>query len=741
LGVYDQRVMNLSADGSGHRRSVVAHVTPEVLNALGVTPHIGRLFVPGDGEKGFLNLRWSIPVLISHELWQSAFGGAPGVIGQVVKLNELDRQIIGVLPADFAFPDASTEVWMLFVPPERTARLRDAAGQSFKAVARLRSGWEPVSAERELESLLPSVVGVFPDATEEALNTQRPDLVVRPLKDEVVEDAGTLLWPVAWSTVILLMAVGANGLGLSLARATGRSREVSVRTAFGATRRQLISLFAKEAALLSIIAGCLGLFLAASGLAWASYSMARVLPRLEPDHFLGTAAILTSIGVVVTFAVTMLPGLARALRSDSSRFRDTGRHRGVTAANMRLRYSFVAVQLGLAVALLSSSVLSAESLFRLTSIEPGFSADGVVTAQVSLSTRRAAMAPVVFSDLLDHLRSLPGVDAVGASSDLPLDEYPPAFVYPVAGSTDGSGVVARTAVQFFAGDFFEVLRIPVRDSDKQPIGSERIRQRRGVVLSNALAATTVGPDTGKLSRLELDGTPAARFDRATRSAVPIEPYQIVGTVNDVRDLSLREPPALIVYLPLVEPAVEPLIIPTNLSVVVRTERSAASVAPALRKAVQDFGQGLSIGAVEALSLPVGRATARERFLTVLLSGATVLAIILGVTGVTSVTSHVVDALKAELAIRSVLGARRWEVVATVLRPTAAYSAIGLAGGVVLALVVSGTFEALLFGVAGASIGLLAAVASGLMAVVAGAAWIPARRAVRESAVAAVLRQG
>ena len=220
LAVDFQTPRNLSVPDMVTERVTVTMAGPELFEMLGAVPALGRLFTMDDGAPGFMDTTWAVPVLLSNDLWQRRFGADPSIVGQTITLSDRPRRVVGVMPADFVFPDAETQLWMLNMPVERTASF--AREFDYGAVARLWPGVSPVAAQAELARILPSIEGTYPDATAERLAEVRLTPVATPLKAALVGSVRTLLLVVFGGMLLLLMVACANIANLFLLRADER---------------------------------------------------------------------------------------------------------------------------------------------------------------------------------------------------------------------------------------------------------------------------------------------------------------------------------------------------------------------------------------------------------------------------------------------------------------------------------------------------------------------------------------
>jgi putative ABC transport system permease protein len=734
LAVYSENVLNVSVPGVATERVQVTHAGPEFFDVLGVRPALGRLFTNEDARPGFMNTTWPVPVLLSHQYWERRYGGDPNVIGGTITLNNRARHVIGVLPATFSFPRPETEIWMLFVPPERTASF--ARQLEYGAIARLRPGVSADAAAAELERILPSIEGVYADATAERLAEVQLKPSVVPLKEQVIGDVRTLLLLLFGGTTFLLLVAYANTATLSLVRAEYREREMAVRFALGARPTDLIRLFLSEAALLSTAGAALGLLLAHLALKGIVVFTPVRLPRLSEVELDGWVFAFTlslaAVGALVfgglAFLRQSVPAAA-ALKA-STRFTDDG-------GRLRMRNMLVAVQVALALTLSVGSALMVQSFWRLTRVDPGFDPSGVLTVEIGLPGSSAGRHQQIYKELLDRVRALPSVQRASAASSLPLDGI--AYAYPVAIGAAVKSTELPIAMKFVMPEYFQTMRIPVINGASFTT-DESFSLPNTVFVSAAFARRYFrgeSPIGKNIRRLEADGTEVQMFDRAAKAPPPAPVWTIGGVVADVREESLRVEPVEMVYIPVRDPAVERSIVPTNMSVVIRSDGPTTSLAGAVRQTIREVDTALSVARIRPMDAILTSSVATERFLATLLLVAAGVSLFLGAIGVYGVAAQAVRRREQELGIRVTLGARPGQLVEMVLRESLAFVLMGAVVGLTIALAATRALRAFLYEMSATDPATLAAVTALVIAVALVACLVPARRAMRLDPIAAL----
>ena len=389
LATYRQGFRNLTLPEGGTERVEVTYSGPELFEVLGVRPVLGRLFTAADGEPGFMNMTWPVPVLLSHDFWRSHYGGDPGMVDQTILLNDNPRRVVGILPAAFAFPRRETRIWMLFMASELDASFANRFEDD--AVGRLVPGVTPAMAESELARMLPSIEGMYSDATRERIEEVRLRPIVVPLKEEVVGSVSSALWLTFGGMTFLLLVASANIAGLSFARAQRGDHEVAVRSALGARPSDLMRLFLSEAALLTVAGTAMGMFIAHAAIQAATTWTPVRLPRLDEVGLDGRVlAFAGGSAAMVALALGVLSYMRQSLLDASATVLKAGVGITETPGRSRARDLLVALQVALVLVLLVGSGLMVQSLWRLTRVDPGFDATDLLTVEIGLSGRRAS---------------------------------------------------------------------------------------------------------------------------------------------------------------------------------------------------------------------------------------------------------------------------------------------------------------------------------------------------------------
>jgi len=717
LALVEEGRASLTGEGSPERIEIT-RVTPSLLSVLRVEPQVGRGFTAEEGRP-----RGEPVVLLGARLWARRFGSDPGVVGRRIELDGVARTVVGVLPPSLDFPAREVEAWLPMVIDPAAP---DTGNFSHQAVGRLRAGVGADEAERELTALVPRIVELYPGGGLSPEELERVDLKarVRPLREVVVGEVGDVLWPLFGGCGILLLISCGNVANLMLVRAEGRSREIAVRSALGAGRWRLAGDLAAEAFLLAAGGGLLGLAFGATGVELLEAVGPERIPRLHEVAFgvpaFGfTAAVALLSGIL--FAVLPLlrqggPALAGSLAESLSEG-----SRGSSSGRRRLRASdlLVAGQIALALVLLVGSGLMVRSYWALSRVDPGFEADGALTFRLALPASRyggAQQRARQVEEIIDRLRALPGVEEVAATNYLPLGGQLSAFAHRPEGWSAGSDELPPMLAAFdVTPGFFSALGIELEAGD----GFEQsdVDGSRRVVVVNRMAAEELWPGERAVGK---------RLALGTGEDAPW--FTVVGVVENVRNRTLDWGAEMAAYYPFVVHGSEELLAPENVSVVVRSSVPPAGLFESVRKAVWDVAPDMPVAELRTMDALVARATARTRFVTLLLLAGAAVGLVLGTVGLYGVVSYAVARRTRELAVRLAVGAQRLQVRTLVLRRAGWLAVFGVAVGAAGAMLAGRGLEALLFGVAPTDPVTLVLAALLLTVVVLLAADAPARRA-------------
>jgi putative ABC transport system permease protein len=708
IGAWVDGDANLS-EGARPERVMLRMVLPSLLPTLGVEPVRGRNFLPEETTKGRDHV-----ALITYGLWQRRFSGADDVMGKSVYLDNVDYQIIGVLPRDFQF-ETPVDLWIPLTTTDPEINVRNA--HFLRVVGRLRPGVTEKSVAADLNAVAKYETDNFPDMFPP---TAGFEFRARPYLDDIVGDVRLPLYVLLGSVAFVLLIACTNVANLLLAKAAPRQREIAIRSALGARGRHLLRQLLTESILLALLAGVVGVLLATWGTTALVALSPDSLPRAREIGFDWRVLAFTG-GIALTTGIVF--GLVPALWGPRVQLTDALKEgtRGTTSGGGRLRKSLVVIEVALSVVLLVGAGLMLRSFSRLRSVNPGFRTDHALTLRVSLPVPNGQISAAdenrfvnFFDRTLERLNELPGVTAVGASNMIPLDGNGTDRLIEIEGyiPRDKSDMPDAQNRQVTPG-WFSAMGIPLvtgrlverSDDEKAP---------RIVVVNETFIKRFFpnGDAIGKRIRL---GKLTADFPWAT----------IVGVVGDVRGFALDEPPQPTMYWPVAQIRATP-----SLAIVVRTQSDPNSLASPVRDAIAQIDSAQPIYDMQTLDQLVSKSLGQRRFTLTLMVLFGVIALVLSSIGIYGVMAFAVTQRTQEIGIRMALGASAMDVLKMVVGSGMLLAVIGVAVGLIGAFAVTRLMASLLFGVSPTDLVTFGLVTAGLLLVALLACYIPARRATK-----------
>ncbi|HJS73640.1 MAG TPA: ADOP family duplicated permease, partial [Vicinamibacteria bacterium] len=677
--------------------------SPNLFRLLGVSPILGAGFTP-ESPPGTL--------MLSHALWRDAFGGSERVLGSVVRLDDHPYVIEGVLPAGFAlqlprFP-ARIDVWK--VPDDwwqngdawRSEGLNFAI---FDIVARLSEEATFEEAREEMKTLALA-------RREESTEYARAGLEYAPLPlhDAVVAPVRQHLLLLMGSVVVVLLVGCCNVMSLMLARTRTRENEIALRLALGATRPRIAKLLFSEALLLGVIGGAAGVGVAYAATRLLESIRPESLPRLEPFSIHPPVLV---FAVVVTLGATLAFGLVPAMTAARhgsagamlSASRTTGSRR-----QLLLTRSLVVAQLSLSLVLCIGTALLGKSLKSLAEVHPGFEAEGVLSFSVSApgtKYERPFATDRFFRELESRIESIPGIRSAGVVWPLPLSGRVWSNLYAAGGVPEMDRAYAE--YRLATEGFFETMGIPIVEGRTfSPADRHHV-----VVVSRALAERAFPRESA-----------VGRTLRSTPWGGPLESFEVIGVVADVRYADLREPPQETIYFDSRGWSWNDW----EVDFVARTEGPPEALVPALRAELLRLDPNVPLARPRAMTDYVSDHLAQNRFALSLIGLFGVVAAVLSMVGLYGVVSCFVSQSRREIGIRMALGCDRGGILGWVCRGGAILVILGIVLGTLGALALTRFVSSLLCGVSPTDAGTIAAVAAALGFAGACACYVPARRA-------------
>jgi putative ABC transport system permease protein len=706
IATFNEDSATLTGAGEAARLPT-ADVTSSFFSVLEVNPAMGRAFLPEEERHGSDRV-----VLLSDKIWRSRFGADVNILGKAITLDGTAYSVVGVMPADFAFPHEAA----LWLPLEVGGDPHNTYTRA--VIGRLKPQASQQQALAELEAFVKHLPP-GPGASRESMVAE-----VLPMKDLVVGKVRKSLSIFMGAVAFVLLIACANVANLLLMRGTSRQREIAVRNALGASRGRVIRQLLTESTLLSLGGGLAGILLALLGVpALLALAPAAGVPRIEEIH--GDAGVLAFALLLGAFT-GILFGLAPALQATGNRVRTFLALSGptLTARRAKLRSILVVSEIALALVLLTGAGLMLKSFMLMRAVDPGFRTENILTMTVDLpdSAYPTVTAIQAFhADILAKLSNLPGVAAAGAVNFMPLQPFLVQGDFHLEGGRKlpHDYVVAKPAV---SPDYFRVMGI--RFLEGRGFMDQDNSSGPGVAIISQSVARILWPGDDPIGkRLTMEDEPK-----------PKDWLTIVGVVDDVRQQSLAENPLPAIYQPYEQ--VTRTFFLSHMSFVVRTAANPGSVAAGMRAVLHDVDkyQPVSIAALTDLA---DASTAETWFQARLISTFSLLALFLAAIGIYGVLAYAVTERTREIGIRMALGAKKSHITRMLLKRTLVLVLAGVALGGCGALVLTRVLGKFLFEVKPNDPATFLSVAAILGATGIIAGLLPAQRATRVDPVVAL----
>lgn len=711
MGAFASTSVNLVGAGEP-RRLTVAPVTPEVLPLLGVSPLMGRVFAT-DGADG------SGTTVLSHGLWQSQFGGDPGVVGRTVILSGVPHTVIGVMPAAFYFPTRGVQLWTPLV--FREADLATRGNRFIEAVARLGPDVTFEQARTELWTIVERLAQEYPDRDGDT------GVSFFRMRDTMSPRFRLMLLSLGGASLCLLLLTCANLASVLLARATAQERELAVRAALGAGRQRLIRQPLMQTLVLTLSGGVVGVALAVLIVPFFSSLVPPTLPvAMQPSLDLRVLSIATTVSLLTALGVGLLPVL-RAGRTGSPATSKWGRRAdsGFVAlrdgryttggARQRVRATLVAVEVALSIVLLISAGLLIRAVWRVQAVDPGFVADQALSVRTELP-RPTYDDPVrrtrYFTQVLQQVRALPGVEAAGFTSGLPMvvTGLITAVEIPGRVAPDNRGDTASH--RWITAQYFKAMGIPLlrgRDVDDSDTAD-----RQWVAVVSESFARRYWPEQDAIGQ-------TIRHRGATRL--------VVGVVGDVRVRGLERSSEPQLYLPAEQtPDGMPGVFDPK-DLVIRHTGDDEALVTAVRRIVRGVDPGQPIADVQRMADVLAGDTASRTAQLQVLGVLAAVAVLLAGVGLYGLLAYTVAQRSQEIGVRLALGAEPAQVGRMIVGDGLRLALLGMVPGALSAYAVGWWMSALLFGVSPSDPATFSAAVLTTLAIALAGSLVPAYRAV------------
>jgi predicted permease len=685
-------------------------VTPSFFATFGRAPEFGRAFVDADAESGSDHV-----VILAHGLWRSRFASDSAVIGKDIRLNGEPYRVVGILPADFELPavDVTLLVPFAFSPEQRTDQER---GREFsQMIARLTPGASIPGVDSEMSTIIRRNLERLPERRPFVEHSGFRGYAV-PIREQLVGDVRTLLYLLQAGVLLVLLIACVNVANLMLMRTSERQRELAVRVAFGAGRRELVRQLLVEGLVISTAGAASGILIAVALLPTLASLVGDQLPAtvdVTPHAPMLLAA--AFLAVVVGLFVGVVPASA-ILRGDIiGALNDEGVRTAGSRRSARMHSALVVAETALALTLLVGAGLLVKSFASLRATEPGFSPVRVLTATLSLPAvtyEKPEDRNGFWNHLLDNARAIPGVTAAGLTSNIPLSGNVGSGSYSIVGFTPGPGEVAPHGRQeVVGGDYFDAMEIPLRDG-------RTFDQRDGPE-----SPPVVIVDEFLVQRYFQGRSPLGRQIR--RGGPDSPPITIVGVVGTINAIDLAQPvDKERLYYPVAQQS------RATMAVVLKTGVEPSTIVGPLRQAVRGIDPEQPLSTVRTMEEWMTRSMVTRRAPMLLFAAFGGVALLLAAIGTYGVLAFGVSQRTRELGIRQALGAGRPALVSLILRQGLRRVAFGTALGIAGAFGVSQVLRSQLYGVLPGDPRVMGASTLLLLAVTTAACSIPALRAAR-----------
>jgi putative ABC transport system permease protein len=706
---------NLTGHGEAVRL-VGSAVTANLFSVLGVEVEVGRTLTKDESQPGRDRV-----VVVSDGLWRRKFAADPAVVGRMVSIDGVQREVVGVMPPGFEFPSANTQLWV----PQRMdpSNPFDYWNTGFvPLIARLRDGATLTQARGEIRPLIAHAITLFPYPMAKTWNA---DSTVEPLQRFLVSDVRGKLLVLQCAVLLVLLVACANVASLLLARSAVRQKEMALRSALGADRGRIIRQLLTESIVLSLVGAAAGLALAYGVLSVAKLALPANMPGLAAVQIdPRVVAFAVVLAVVTGLAFGLIPAIAASRADLASTLRSAGR-RAASSQGVRGRAVLIAGEVALAVVLAVSAGLLVKSLWTLAHVNPGFAPEQILTVRVtpdqSLCEDRSRCV-ALYTQLLERIQSVSGVSSAGATNALPLSGEVPAVPlemddHPLVPGQTNAPMIWAGAV---TPEYFPMMHVPLLAGRTfAPADSENSEL---VVVISAATAKRFWPRENPIGK-------------HVRPVWGDQPWRtVVGVVGDVRlyKVAAELPDWIsgVAYMPYSQAVGIDKKLPSTMTLLVRTSRDPNYVSNEIRRAVAQLNPDVPVGEVRTLEGIVATSKSQERSMMWLFLSFAGSAVLLAAIGTYGVVSFSTAQRMYEMGVRIALGATRRDLFGLVLKLSLKLVLTGLAIGVVLAIAATWTLRSFLYGVSSRDPLIFVAVAVLLIGVAIIAGLVPARRAAR-----------
>jgi putative ABC transport system permease protein len=723
MALYDMIGPGLNLGGGDRPEQVKGiHVSSSYFRVFGVSTAYGRTFTREEDQPNGPKT-----AVLTYQLWKDRFGGDPALIGKAVNLSGDSYAIVGVLPASFV-PDPPTDVFIpLQADPNSTNQ-----GHYLLAAGRLKDGVQLQAAQAQMKVIAEEFQRQHPQFTDGG-----ETVALIPLRDALVGDVRPALLILLGAVSFVLLIACANVANLLLARATGRQKEIAIRTAIGAGRFRIVRQLLTESLLLAVAGAIAGLAIGVWGMRLLLAFSPGNIPRINDQlHSSGILSALDWRVLCFTLGVTLLTGLLFGLfpaiqisRFDvNSTLKENSGRSGTGLRQNRARGALVVSEIALALILLIGAALMIRTFVGLRSVQPGFDPHHLLTLQTSMTGGHystTAQIDNLVRQMVPRLEALPGVESAASAVMLPIEggiDLP--FVIEGRPPKKGDLFTGDEQWRSISAHYFQAFKIPLhrgRVFDDRDTG----KSARVVIINDAMAKK-YWPNESPIGRIITIGKGIGReFEEPSR--------QIVGIVGSVRETGLSDSEQPVMYIPAAQVLDSVTTLANNVvpfSWVVRTSMDPLALSTAVQKEFLAVDGQLPVSKIRSMEQVMTESTARQNFNMLLLSIFAGMALLLAAIGIYGLMSYSVQQRTQEIGIRMALGAGRREMLRLVMVQGLWLAGIGVVLGAAAAYGLTRLLAGLLFGVKAGDPLTFAAVSMALVAVAMLASFVPAQRATR-----------